>query len=121
MAAQPGRSRHSLANSIFGRKILSLSPALLAACLALAALTGPVEAQQRIQPRTQAPQAQAYENNELVDSGHRFFGSVSRGIALTIEEAVRRWGQPNGYILGQALHPQCGRPESLLAGAVAGL
>jgi hypothetical protein len=38
---------------------------------------------------------------ELIDSGHNFFGSVSRGLALTVEEAVRRWGEPNGYILGQ--------------------
>jgi hypothetical protein len=38
---------------------------------------------------------------ELVDSGHQFFGTVSRGLALTVQEAVKRWGQPNGYILGQ--------------------
>src|SRR5688572_33487394 len=38
---------------------------------------------------------------ELVDSGHRFFGTVSRGLALAVQEAVRRWGEPNGYILGQ--------------------
>lgn len=38
---------------------------------------------------------------ELVDSGHKFFGTVSRGLALTVQEAVKRWGEPNGYILGQ--------------------
>ena len=38
---------------------------------------------------------------EIVESGHRFFGTVSRGLALTVEEAGRRWGEPNGYILGQ--------------------
>jgi hypothetical protein len=38
---------------------------------------------------------------ELVDAGHNFFGSVTRGLALTVEEAVRRWGEPNGYVLGQ--------------------
>ncbi len=38
---------------------------------------------------------------EIVDSGHNFFGTVSRGLALTVEEAVRRWGEPNGYVLGQ--------------------
>ncbi|MBN9451945.1 MAG: DUF1134 domain-containing protein [Bosea sp.] len=52
-------------------------------------------------------QAQNYQNqqsfsqNELVGSGHKFFGNVSRGLALAIEEAVRRWGEPNGYVLGQ--------------------
>ena len=31
----------------------------------------------------------------------RFFGSISRGLALAIQDAVGRWGEPNGYILGQ--------------------
>jgi hypothetical protein len=43
----------------------------------------------------------SFNSNELVDSGHQFFGSASRGLAMTLEEAVRRWGEPNGYILGQ--------------------
>ena len=38
---------------------------------------------------------------ELVDSGHTFFGSVSRGLAQVIEKAVSQWGQPNGYVLGE--------------------
>lgn len=38
---------------------------------------------------------------EVVESGHQFFGSVSRGLAMAVEEATRRWGEPNGYILGQ--------------------
>jgi hypothetical protein len=42
-----------------------------------------------------------FTTTELVDSGHRFFGTISRGLALTIQEAVKRWGEPNGYILGQ--------------------
>ncbi|WP_439497787.1 DUF1134 domain-containing protein [Bosea sp. (in: a-proteobacteria)] len=44
---------------------------------------------------------QSFSQTELVSSGHQFFGNVSRGLALTIEEAVRRWGEPNGYVLGQ--------------------
>ncbi len=42
-----------------------------------------------------------FSTDDLIDKGHHFFGSVSRGIALTIQEAARRFGQPNGYILGQ--------------------
>jgi hypothetical protein len=42
-----------------------------------------------------------FATDDLIDKGHHFFGSVSRGIALTIEEAARRFGQPNGYVLGQ--------------------
>jgi hypothetical protein len=43
----------------------------------------------------------SFNSSELVESGHQFFGSASRGLALALEEATRRWGEPNGYILGQ--------------------
>lgn len=43
----------------------------------------------------------SFRPGEIVDSGHKFFGSVSRGLGKAVEEATRRWGQPNGYILGQ--------------------
>lgn len=49
--------------------------------------------------REDAPET--FSSGELVDSGHHFFGSVSKGLASVVEEAVRRWGQPNCYILGQ--------------------
>ena len=39
--------------------------------------------------------------DEIVDDGHRFFGGVSRGLATAVQEAARRWGLPNAYILGQ--------------------
>ena len=39
--------------------------------------------------------------DEVVANGHRFFGSVSRGLAEVIEAATKRWGKPNGYVLGQ--------------------
>jgi hypothetical protein len=42
-----------------------------------------------------------YSSNEILDAGHRFFGGVSRELAQVIERAVSRWGQPNGYVLGQ--------------------
>jgi hypothetical protein len=49
----------------------------------------------------QGPQPGTFSSNELVDTGHRFFGTVSRGLASVIEKAVSTWGLPNGYILGQ--------------------
>jgi len=49
----------------------------------------------------QAARPQRFTSRELVDSGHQFFGAVSRGLASVVEEASRRWGQPNAYILGQ--------------------
>ncbi|MBP0578085.1 DUF1134 domain-containing protein [Labrys sp. LIt4] len=49
----------------------------------------------------QSERPERISSNELVNSGHRFFGTVSRDLALTIQKAVARWGEPNGYILGQ--------------------
>jgi hypothetical protein len=43
----------------------------------------------------------AFSMDEIVDNGHRFFGSLSRGLAEAVQEAARRWGLPNAYILGQ--------------------
>jgi hypothetical protein len=51
-------------------------------------------------PPPQAP-ANQFSSNELIDAGHRFFGGVSRGLAMIVEKAVSQWGQPNGYILGE--------------------
>jgi hypothetical protein len=49
----------------------------------------------------QAPSSGNYGPGELVNAGHQFFGSVSRGLAQIIEKAIGNWGQPNGYVLGQ--------------------
>jgi hypothetical protein len=42
-----------------------------------------------------------FSPSEIIDSGHRFFGSISRGLAEVVEAATKRWGKPNGYVLGQ--------------------
>lgn len=55
-------------------------------------------AQNRNDP--QSP-SNTYSANELVNSGHKFFGSISKGLALAIESAISKYGRPNGYILGQ--------------------
>jgi hypothetical protein len=52
-------------------------------------------------PYPPPPPQQNYAPDELVTAGHRFFGTVSRGLASVIETAVSRWGQPNGYVLGE--------------------
>lgn len=46
-------------------------------------------------------QSSQYGPQELINSGHEFFGTVSRGLAQVIEKAVSNWGLPNGYILGE--------------------
>ena len=42
-----------------------------------------------------------YSTDEIIGKGHKFFGTVSRELATLVEHAASRWGQPNGYILGQ--------------------
>jgi len=42
-----------------------------------------------------------FSAGEVIRAGHRFFGGVSQGLAELVEKAASRWGQPNGYILGQ--------------------
>ncbi len=65
-------------------------------------LAEPATAQRRPAAQTAGSENPAtFSGSELVQNGHRFFGTLSRGLALTIEEATRRWGEPNGYILGQ--------------------
>jgi hypothetical protein len=52
-------------------------------------------------PPPQPAASNQFSPNELVDAGHRFFGGVSRGLAMIVQKAVSQWGQPNGYILGE--------------------
>jgi len=54
-------------------------------------------------PQPQSPQSQGpqYSPNEIVDAGHRFFGTISRGLAQIVEKAGSQFGLPNGYVLGQ--------------------
>lgn len=80
-----------------GLKLLPILAAALA--IGLAAPLSPAQAQGPYAARSENPET--FTPQELVDSGHSFFGNVSRGLALTLQEAVKRWGEPNGYILGQ--------------------
>ena len=50
---------------------------------------------------TQAPPAAHYSSDEIIEAGHYFFRSVSKGIASIVENAADHWGEPNGYILGE--------------------
>lgn len=48
-----------------------------------------------------ALRAQEYTAQEIVDSGHQFFGATSGGLASAIEKIFSSYGLPNGYILGE--------------------
>jgi hypothetical protein len=84
---------------------------VLIAAVVLASWPGQVSAQQPVpvQPVPGQPYAPppppnpppGFTPGELVNAGHRFFGTVSRGLATVIEKAVSQWGLPNGYVLGE--------------------
>ncbi len=47
------------------------------------------------------PHDSTYSSNEIIQAGHFFFGSVTKGLAAVVEYAFQQQGRPNGYILGQ--------------------
>lgn len=80
----------------------------LAGILALPAGSGPaaaVDGSAYVSPDADAqrPQATAatYSNEELIEAGHTFFGEAASGLASVFESLLSRFGEPNGYILGE--------------------
>jgi hypothetical protein len=52
-------------------------------------------------PGTLPSNESRFNAEEIVNAGHNFFGTVSRGLAQVVERAVSTWGLPNGYVLGE--------------------
>jgi hypothetical protein len=83
--------------------------ALFAAALAAAQAGTHADAQTMPpQPPAAAPapppppaSSNQFSANEVIDAGHRFFGGVSRGLAMVMQKAFSQWGEPNGYVLGE--------------------
>ena len=95
----------------FARRPLA-APAVLSAVLSAALSAGffvtdavaqtiPPQPPPAVAPAPPPPSGNQFSSNELIDAGHRFFGGVSRGLAMIVEKAVSQWGQPNGYVLGE--------------------
>jgi hypothetical protein len=78
----------------------TLAVFVFATGLAEAQGTAPPVSAQPGPPRAPA-RSDTYSSNEIVQTGHKFFGAISRDLAQLVEHAVSNWGQPNGYILGQ--------------------
>jgi hypothetical protein len=49
---------------------------------------------------TNQPVSGTYTAKDIVNAGSQFFGQVSQDLATVVEDAVSRYGLPNGYILG---------------------
>jgi hypothetical protein len=103
LGGRPNQGRKDLGLRSLWRLELFMEDAMRAALrvfavivMFLSALPRPVLAQPAPEPRQPV-----YTPGELVNTGHRFFGSVSSGLATLIERAVGQWGLPNGYVLGE--------------------
>ncbi|WP_332060539.1 DUF1134 domain-containing protein [Bartonella sp. CB74] len=53
------------------------------------------------QPRLIEQNEPRYSLQEIIDSGHAFFGKTASGIAVAIENIFSQYGYPNAYILGE--------------------
>src|SRR6185295_17089338 len=94
-------------------KSLSATSRLAAAALVFGILSAPpVAAQSNAPPPPPAPESSTppgtlpanesrFSTTEVINAGHNFFGTVSRGLAQIVERAVSKWGLPNGYVLGE--------------------
>lgn len=71
---------------------------LAALSICLAAFGATVAGAQSAPP---PEQKKTFSPDEIVREGHRFFGTVSRGLAEIVQAEFSKWGEPNGYILGQ--------------------
>ncbi len=69
--------------------------------LALIAAAGAAIGKPHAALATTEQQPSQFDGDEVIRAGHHFFGTISRGLAEVVEAATRRWGRPNGYILGQ--------------------
>ena len=76
-------------------------------CVAATVLTlgvfsaAPAAAQGGPPPGTLSVDDSRFNASEIINAGHNFFGTVSRGLAQIVERAVSKWGLPNGYVLGE--------------------
>lgn len=92
-------NRHEIRQRI---RLIALT--LMLASLALTGLGASLATAQNAPPPAgpqPVPAESKFSSNELLNSGHRFFGTVSRGLAQVMEKAISNWGLPNGYILGE--------------------
>ena len=81
---------------------LSATIRLATAALVLGIFSAtPAAAQSGPPPGTLTAEESRFNTTEIVNAGHNFFGTVSRGLAQIVERAVSQWGLPNGYVLGE--------------------
>ena len=77
-----------------------LSILALTAALGLSTLASTVSAQTT--NSVSRPQSRdTYSSEEMMATGHQFFGKTTRGLAEAIEYVFRKQGEPSAYIVGE--------------------
>lgn len=84
----------------FGWAKLNLLAVAVAAGLLLCAPIGPAAAMEN--PGVgETNQSTTFSAAEIVEAGHTFFGTTTKGVALAVESVFAKAGRPTGYIIGE--------------------
>jgi len=84
----PKRENEKMMMNFLGRGIRTLSLAIGLVAVIAAGTTG-------------ARANEQFTAQEVIDSGHNFFGATSGGLATVVEKVFASYGLPNGYVLGE--------------------
>lgn len=74
---------------------LGLGLAMMVAMPAVGQTTGSVSSANK------AGENQTYTSEEIIATGHRFFGKTTRGLAEAVEYVFKSQGEPTAYIVGE--------------------
>ena len=83
---------------------MKLKTIMLAGAVALMAGFGVpaiAASKQVITPVAADPEADTFSPEEVVSSGHQFFGKTTRGVAKAVEYVFEKQGRPSAYIVGE--------------------
>ena len=80
------------------KQLIFAGAALLAAGIAAPALSA---SRHVITPVAADPEADTFSPEEVVASGHLFFGKTTRGVAKAVEYVFEKQGRPSAYIVGE--------------------
>ncbi len=75
--------------------LLSLAAAMPAMAAGQSVTVRPANAPATTQQR------ETFSVDEIVDAGHKFFGTTTKGLARAIESVFKAHGRPTGYVLGE--------------------
>jgi hypothetical protein len=84
----PKRENEEMMTRFFARGIRALSLTIGLVMLMAAGING-------------ADANEQFTAQEVIDSGHKFFGATSGGLATVVEKVFSSYGLPNGYVLGE--------------------